>query len=116
MANRSTYLFTGNHFSSALSTNRIVESHKEAVFIHMQYNDLGPFNPTRSYDANNIASNLFNNQRISPYGFSVSFPTSIWGFSLLHTPNKATSFGVLKSNIFIKQPLTDYENSFISLY
>jgi hypothetical protein len=94
MANRSSFLSTGNHYLTALSTNRLVESHKEAVFIHMQNNDLGPFNPFRSHDANDRASNLFNDQRISHYSFSVSFPTPIWGFSLLYTPIDADSFGV----------------------
>ena len=94
MAIRSTYLFTRYRCSTALSTNRLVESHKEAVLVHMQNNDLGPFKPFRSHDANDRASKLYNDQRISHYGFSVSFPTPIWGFSLLYTPIYADSFGV----------------------
>ena len=94
MAIRSTYLFTRYRCSTALSTNRLVESHKEAVFVHMQNNDLGPFNPFRSHDANDRASKLYNHQRDCTYFISVNFPTPIWGFSLLYTPIYADSFGV----------------------
>lgn len=94
MAIRSTYLFTRYRCSTALSTNRLVESHKEAVLVHMQNNDLGPFKPFRSHDANDRASKLYNHQRDCTYFISVNFPTPIWGFSLLYTPIYADSFGV----------------------
>ena len=96
MAIRNIYLFTGNCSSTALMTNRLVESYKEVVFVHVQNNDLGPFNLFQSHDANDTASKLYNHQRDCTYFISVNFPTPIWGFSLLYTPIDADSFGVPK--------------------
>ncbi len=74
MFNRCTYSYIGNKTSTIRRSNQLFKSEKNAVQLTQHY-------PSK---------------RISPYGISVSFPMSIWGFSLLHTPNDAASFGVIK--------------------
>jgi hypothetical protein len=104
MTNRCTYICFGKKLAISQIGNGQLESRKDSVSRNLQRNDL-PFPiqyPSQQYT--DTASKLYHDKRISPYGFSVSFPTSIWGFSLLQTPYDATSFGVLKSNIFIQQP------------
>ena len=104
MINRCTYICFGKKSAISQSGKRQLESSKDSVSRNLQCNDLPIPIHYQSHQYTDTASNLCNDKRISPYGFSVSFPTSFWGFFLLHTPNEATSFGVLKSNIFIKQP------------
>ena len=104
MINRCTYIYFGKKSNISQRATRKLESSKDSAARNLQCNDL-PFPihyPSQQYT--DTAGNLYYDKRISPYGFSVSFPTSIWGFSLLQTPYDATSFGVLKSNIFIQQP------------
>jgi hypothetical protein len=104
MINRCTYICFGKKSNISQRANRKLESSKDSAARNLQCNDL-PFPIHYSTQQfTDTASNLYYDKRISPYRFSVSFPTSIWGFSLLHKPGYATSFGVLKSNIFIQQP------------
>jgi hypothetical protein len=74
MFNRCTYSYIGNKTSTIQRSNQLFKSEKNSVQLTKQY-------PSK---------------RISPYGISVSFPMSIRGFSLLHTPTEAHSFGVIK--------------------
>ena len=106
MFNRCTNIYIDKSSLSAQWSNRLVEPNKDAGYINLPYHDLASLNQyplQHDYDTDN---NQYLDKGISPYGISVGFPTSIRGFSLLPTPIGASSFGVLKTNIFIKQTPT----------
>jgi hypothetical protein len=106
MFNRCTNIYIDKSSLSAQWSNRLVEPNKDAGFINLPYHDLASFNQYPSQHDNDTDSNQYLDKGIYPYGISVIFPTSIWGFSLLLTPTDAGSFWVLKTNIFIKQTTT----------
>jgi hypothetical protein len=74
MFNRCTYSYIGHKTSTIRRSHQLFKSENNLVQLTQHYTS----------------------KRISPYGISVSFPMSIRGFSLLHTPNDAHSFGVIK--------------------
>ena len=106
MFNRCTYIDIEKSSLSAQGSNRLVDLNKDAGYINLPYHDLASFNQYPSKHDYDTDSNQYLDKGISPYGILVGFPTSIRGFSLLPTPIDASSFGVLKTNIFIKQPPT----------
>jgi hypothetical protein len=99
MFNRCTYIDIDKRFTSSQGVSRLNEPNRDSVFIYLQYHDISAFNQYHSQHYNDPCSNQYLPKRISPDGLMVNFPSTIWGFSLLHTPFSAGSFGVLNKNL-----------------
>jgi hypothetical protein len=101
MLNRCTYIYIGKYSFPPKRGNRKIELSKDLVSQHLNCHGLRLLNQDPlQYDFHR-STNEYNPNRISPSGISVCFPTSIWGFSLLHTLIDACSFGLL--NNYLRQ-------------
>jgi hypothetical protein len=99
MFNRCTYIDIDKRRTSAQGVSRLREPNRDSVFIYRQYHDISAFNQYQTQHFSDPTYNQYLPKRISPNGIMVSFPTTIWGFSLLHTHFSAGSFGVLNKNL-----------------
>jgi hypothetical protein len=95
MLNRCTYIYNGKRIPTYERGNRQIETSKDSVSLNLQCHGFALFIHYPLQNDAHTASKEYNYNRNSPYGISRSFPTPIWGFSLLHTPFSTGSFGVL---------------------